>query len=176
MAGLHPQNIGKVMDHGYAGGYARQPDMIVNTRPAGGADNIPFGMPLKYDADGNVIAFGTGSTAADFVGVASKEIKTELNYLSQQAGQYAPGEAVSTFQRGAVNVKCQRGAPALNGAVYVRIVANEAYPNAVVGGFEASADVGESTSYTVQLTNCKWAGPADANGIAEMRILTMTNA
>lgn len=172
MSGLHPQNIGKVMDHGYAGGYARQPDMIVNTRPAGGTENIPFGTALKYDENGNVIAFGADSTATDFVGVASKEIKTELNYLNQQGGQYAPGEAVSTFQRGAINVKCQQGVPALNGTVYVRIAANASYPAAVVGGFEAAAD----GSNTVELTNCRWAGTADPNGIAEMRILTMVNA
>ena len=35
MYGLTPQNIGKVMNHGYAGSYARQPDMIANTHPAG---------------------------------------------------------------------------------------------------------------------------------------------
>lgn len=29
------------MPHGFAGSYARQPDMIINTRPAGGADPIP---------------------------------------------------------------------------------------------------------------------------------------
>ena len=31
--GLNPQNIGKTMNHGYAGSYARQPDMIANTHP-----------------------------------------------------------------------------------------------------------------------------------------------
>ena len=29
---------------------------------------------------------------------------------------------------------------------------------------------------TVELTNCRWAGPADANGVAELRILTMNQA
>ena len=52
--GLNPQVIGKEMPHGFAGCYARQPDMIVNTRPAGGGAPIPFGTPLKYDgADGS---------------------------------------------------------------------------------------------------------------------------
>ena len=37
MYGLTPQNIGKVMNHGYAGSYARQPDMIANTHTAGAA-------------------------------------------------------------------------------------------------------------------------------------------
>ena len=41
--GIHPQNIGKTMDHGFAGSYARQPDMIVGTRPAGGTEQLLFG-------------------------------------------------------------------------------------------------------------------------------------
>ena len=40
--GLNPQVIGKEMPHGFAGCYARQPDMIVNTRPAGGGAPIPL--------------------------------------------------------------------------------------------------------------------------------------
>lgn len=171
MAGLNPQTIGTTMPNGFAGSYARQPDMIVNTRPAGGTAEIPFGAPLKY-SDGKVVQMGTGDTAALFVGVAAREIKSSLTYLTQGAGTYAPGESVPTFQRGSINVKCNRGTPALNGAVYVRITANGSFPNAPVGGFEASAD----STNTIQLTNCQWAGAADANGIAELRILTMLNA
>lgn len=171
MAGLNPQTIGTTMPNGFAGSYARQPDMIVNTRPAGGTAEIPFGVPLKY-SDGKVVQMGTGDTAALFVGVAAREIKSSLTYLTQGAGAYAPGEAVPTFQRGSINVKCNRGTPALDGAVYVRITANGSFPNAPVGGFEASAD----STNTIQLTNCQWAGAADANGIAELRILTMLNA
>lgn len=170
--GLHPQNIGANMPHGFAGSYARQPDMIVNTRPAGGADQIVFGTPLKYDTNGAVIPMGAASTAAQFVGVAAREIKSALNYLTQGVGAYAPGEAVPVFMRGSINVKCQNGTPALGGKVYVRTAANESIPTGVVGGFEAVAD-GENT---VELTNCQWAGAADTNGIAELRILTMNNA
>lgn len=172
--GLNPQTIGTSMPHGFAGSYARQPDMIVNTRPAGGSENIVFGAPLKYDANGNVIVMGAAATATQFVGVASRELKSSLNYLDQSVGEYAPGEAVSVFQRGAVNVKCQKGTPKLGGDVYVRVTASEAAPTAVVGGFEAEADA--TAANTVKLTNCQWAGPADANGIAELRILSMQNA
>ena len=79
---------------------------------------------------------------------------------------------MSVFQRGAINVKCQRGTPALGGGVYVRITATGSFSTAAVGGFEAEDDSGK----VVQLTNCQWAGPADANGVAELRILTMNNA
>ena len=168
---LNPQVIGKEMPHGFAGCYARQPDMIVNTRPAGGDAPIVFGTPLKYDG-GAVVPMGAADTAALFVGIAGFEIKSALTYLDQSVGQYAVGEPVSVFQRGAINVKCNRGAPALGGAVYLRITANASYSTAPVGGLEAAAD----GANTVQLTNCQWAGPADANGVAELRILTMNNA
>lgn len=171
MAGLNPQVIGTTMTAGYAGSYARQPDMIVETRPAGGSANIPFGAPLVYST-GTVVQMGASATAAQFVGVAGREIKSSLSYLEQTPGQYAPGDPVSVFQRGSIQVYCQRGTPALGGAVYVRITANASYETAVVGGFEAAAD----STNTVQLTNCQWGGAPDANGIAELVILTRNNA
>ena len=47
---LNPQIIGAEMEHGFAGSYARQPDMIVVTRPVGEKEPLPFGMALMYDA------------------------------------------------------------------------------------------------------------------------------
>lgn len=170
---LNPQIIGKDMPHGFAGCYARQPDMIVETRPAGGEAPIPFGAPLVYDATKPaVVAAGATFAAANFVGVAGCEIKSALTYLDQQAGQYAPGEPVSVFQRGSINVKCYDGTPALGGTVYVRTGTSETYTTGVVGGFSANNESGK----TVALTNCQWGGPADANGIAELVILTKQNA
>lgn len=171
MAGLNPQVIGTTMTAGYAGSYARQPDMIVNTRVAGGSANIPFGAPLVYST-GTVVQMGASATAAQFVGVAGREIKSSLTYLEQSPGEYAPGDAVSVFQRGSIQVYCQRGTPALGGAVYVRTTYNGTYESAQVGGFEAENDSGN----VVQLTNCQWGGPPDANGIAELVILTRNNA
>lgn len=168
--GLHPQNIGAAMPHGYAGGYARQPDMIVNTRPAGA--ELIFGAALKYDAKGNVVPMGAEDTAGVFIGVASREIKSAVTYLDQSVGRYAEKEAVPVFMRGAVNVICQKGAPKLGGSVYIRIAENASFPGAAVGGFEAEAD----EKNTVQLDNCQWAGPADVNKVAELRILTMQSA
>ena len=171
MATLNPQVIGTTMTAGFAGSYARQPDMIVNTRPAGGSAAIPFGAPLVYSGT-DVVQMGASATAAQFVGVAGREIKSSLEYLEQSPGEYNPGDPVSVFQRGSIQVYCQRGTPALGGAVYVRITANASYSTAVVGGFEAEAD----STNTVQLTNCQWGGAADANGIAELVILTRLNA
>lgn len=170
---LNPQIIGKDFPHGFAGCYARQPDMIVETRPAGGEAAIPFGTPLVYDtAKPAVVAAGASFTAAAFAGVAGCEIKSALTYLDQQAGQYAPGEPVSVFQRGSINVKCYDGTPALGGAVYIRTKTSSTYTTGVVGGFSANNESGS----TVALTNCQWGGPADANGVAELVILTKQNA
>lgn len=171
MAGLSPQTIGLQMTAGFAGSYARQPDMIVNTRAAGGSANIPFGAPLVYSG-GEVVQMGASATAAQFVGVAGREFKSSLSYMEQSPGQYAPGDAVSVFQRGSIQVRCQRGTPALGGTVYVRTTYNESYSTAQVGGFEAEDDSGK----VVALTNCQWGGAPDANGIAELVILTRLNA
>lgn len=171
MATLTPQVIGTAMTAGFAGSYSRQPDMIVVTRPAGGSAAIPFGAPLVYSS-GNVVQMGASATATQFVGVAGREIKSSLTYLEQSPGEYNPGDPVSVFERGSIQVYCQRGTPALGGTVYVRITYNSSYTSAQVGGFEAEAD----TSNTVALTNCQWGGPPDANGIAELVILTRNNA
>ena len=171
--GLNPQVIGKEMPHGFAGCYARQPDMIVETRPAGGETPIPFGTPLVYDTTKPaVVAAGASFTAAAFAGVAGCESKSALTYLAKQAGQYAPGEPVSVFQRGSINVKCYDGTPALGGTVYIRTKTSSTYTTGVVGGFSATNESGS----TVALTNCQWGGSADANGIAELVILTKQNA
>ncbi|WP_191399599.1 structural cement protein Gp24 [Flavonifractor sp. An306] len=171
MAGLNPQVIGTAMTAGFAGSYARQPDMIVNTRTAGGSAAIPFGAPLVYSG-GTVVQMGADAVAAQFVGVAGREIKSSLTYLEQSPGEYNPGDPVSVFQRGSIQVKCQRGTTALGGAVYVRTTYNGTYSSAQVGGFESEDDSGN----VVQLTNAQWGGPPDANGIAELVILTRLNA
>ena len=160
---LTPQTIGLNMSHGFSGSYARQPDMIVNTAPLGGTEIIPFGTPLVRGENGAVLPMGTGNTGNQFIGVAGREVKSPAEFFSQSVGQYAPEEAVSVFQRGCINVKCQKGSPSIDGTVYVRVTASGDY---VVGGFEAEAD----GANTVALSNAQWNGPADNHGVAELRI------
>lgn len=159
--------IGKIMNNGFAGAYSRQPDQIIDTRFAG-SGGVAFGQAVKYSS-GSVVGFGAGDAATAFVGVAAREIKTSLP--NGTAG-YAENEPVPVFKRGRINVKCNVGTPALNGDVYVRIAANALIPDGVVGGFEASSD----STNSVKLTNAKWAGAADANGIAELEIMNAINA
>lgn len=173
---LNTQTIGKDFPHGFAGSYAYQPDMIVKTRPCGGSDNIVFGTPVKYEAgtSGNVVSMGAGDAATAFVGFASREVKSSVNYLNQGVGAYAPGDAVSVFMRGAINVQVQKGTAVMGGKVYVRVAVSEAAPTAVVGGIEAEPDA--TAANTVELPGVVFEGPADANGIACVRILTLQNA
>lgn len=169
------QNIGLTMPNGYPGNYTRQPDMIVDTHPLGGGANVAFGAALQYGSGadaGKVVPMGAGSKAADFVGVAARELKSAVSYLDQNTGVYVPGEAVGVFKRGCINAKCNVGAPALGGKVYLRVAANAAIPTGVVGGFEAAADAAN----TVELTCCRWRGGADSGQVAEIRILNCNNA
>jgi hypothetical protein len=166
---MQNQIIGKTMFHGYAGSFSRQPDTIIDTHPAGG--NIAFGAAVVYNS-GAVTVPGSSATAADFVGVAVREVKSATNYLNQNEGSYVQYDAVPVLKRGCVNVICQNGTPALDGTVYVRIAANASLPNAVVGGFEAAADGANS----IALTNAKWKGAKDGNGVAEIRIMTTLHA
>lgn len=166
------QVIGNVMSHGPAGCYSRQPDMVIDTHPLGGDKPVIFGTPLVYGADETVIPFGPNNTAADFVGIASREIKTATNFLNQNVGEYQPYEATSIFKRGRINVLCNVGSPVLGGKVYVRITANANIPTGIIGGFEAAAD----GSNTVELINCEWRGSKDVNGVAELSIKTMNRA
>ena len=163
------QVIGKTMTHGFAGMYSRQPDTIIDTHPAGGA--IPYGLGVVFST-GSVVVPGQSAVAGDFVGVACAEVKTPTVYASQNAGAYAQYDAVPVIKRGCVNVKCQNGTAAADGTVYLRVKANGSLPNAVVGGFEAASD----STNSVALTNVKWKTAADANGIAEIRILSTLHA
>jgi hypothetical protein len=167
--------IGKSFNHGFAGSYARQPDMIIATRPNVDTNQIKFGRPVMQETAGGVtgvVNVTAGFTADRFIGVAGREVKSALNYAAQELGAggvYAPDEAVSVFQRGSISVICSAGNPALGSQVFVRTVA-AAGKN--IGDFEAVADGTNS----VRITNAQWGGSADANGVAELVLLTRANA
>lgn len=165
------QVIGKTMMHGYAGSYSRQPDSVIDTHPLEGNEPVAFGGAVVYGTGGAVVPFGAAGTAATFLGVAVREVKSAMDYLNQNKGSYRPNEAVPVMKRGCVNVLCQNGVPAVGGTVYVRTKANESLPDAVIGGFEAVSD----TTNSVALTNAKWKGTTDENGVAELCILTRNN-
>ena len=100
--------IGKTMNFGYAGSYARQPDMIINTQPNVGAVAIPFGSVLIQGTGGVQIPTATAApTATNFVGIASRQVQSQVHFLEQdQHAEYQPKAPVSVFQRGRINVIC----------------------------------------------------------------------
>lgn len=161
------KTIGLTMNYGYAGCYARQPDMVVTTKPNTGSAAIPFGCVLMQNGTG-VKAADANLTAANFVGIAAQQLQSAYNYLNQNgAGEYAVNDPVSCFQVGRVNVKVASGTPALYSDVYVRITADT---GKAVGDIESRSD--NDSGKCVKLTNCQFGGPKDANGVCELVIFT----
>ncbi len=166
------KTIGRSLNHGFAGNFARNPDLIAVTRPNNAEANIVFGSALMADSDGGVIPINGDFTADLFVGVAGSEHKSAFDYLDQnKGGEYAPKEAVTVIQRGSVSVICSQGEPTIGGDVFVRKVEDKE-AGKKIGDFEAAAD-GENS---VKLTNAQWGGSADTNGVAELVLLTRNRA
>jgi len=163
--------IGKSLNYGFAGNFARNPDLISATRPNNADVNIVFGTPLMADNLGGVLPVNGTFTADLFVGIAGSEVKTSFDYRSQgeRGGEYAPKEAVTVVQRGSISVICATGTPIIGGAVYVRKVEDTGKN---IGDLEATDDTGNN----VVLTNAQWGSKADANKVAELVLLTRNRA
>jgi hypothetical protein len=158
--------IGKEMGLGYAGSCARLPYFTIMNRLVSGAD-IPFGAPVVLNADNTWSLFGTSNTAAQFAGVAVREVKQATNFLNQNEVFYKEGQACDVLEQGNIIVKVGRGTPAAGGPVYLRTAVNASYPGSEPGDFEAAADGANS----VLLTNAAWeTGRIDPSGLAELVI------
>lgn len=167
--------IGQRFNNGFAGSYARLPEMHIYTKPNTGDASIPFGAPVMQGGIGVKAVDGT-LTAETFVGIAARQVQSATDYLNQNgAGEYVKNAAVPVLQAGRINVFVANGSPALYGKVYVRTKAEGTHK---VGDFEcAPATLSDSsTPATVELTNCKWGGTKDANGVAELCVATGTGA
>lgn len=166
------KTIGLSLNYGFAGSYAHQPDMVIETMPNDDTTNIVFGSPVMYsgqDAFGGVKNIDTTLTADNFVGVASREIKSNLYYADQtQGGAFLPKEPTNVFERGSISVICATGDPVRGGAVYVRTVENGAQ---LVGDWETTSVAGEN----VLIENAQWGGPKDNRNVAELVLLTRKN-
>lgn len=128
-----------------------------------------FAANAAYAVGVSVVAF---NNFMQFAGVAVREVKQSTSYFTSQ-GDYEPGQPCDVLERGSVTVNCNHGTPTARGQVYVRVIFNNAYPNAPVGGFEAVSD----GTNTIQITNAQWkTGNLDSNGVAELTILTRNNA
>lgn len=177
-------NIGKMMNYGFAGSYARHPEQMVYTRPNDSEGYITFGMPVirattAQDSTALPTGYAAGTigvkaadattTADNFVGVAAREVKSVFNYLDQSFGQYAPHEAVSVFERGSISVLCPTGDPVIGGAVFIRITGTADQ----IGTWAAGQTAG--TDY-IEIPNAQWGGPKDGRNVAELMLLRRLNA
>lgn len=161
------RTIGIMMNVGYAGTQSRTADAIIQNRIAEGT--IAFGQAVALTDTNKWRLVKTGDTAAVVAGIAVREVVQANTFDPQSNPDYVANVPCDVMVRGNCTVKCQRGTPASGVAVYVRIAANDAYPNAVVGGFEAEAD----DANTIQVTNIEWTtGVMDANGNVEVTIKT----
>lgn len=161
------RTIGIMMNVGYAGTQSRTADAIIQNRIAEGT--IAFGQAVALTDANKWRLVKTGDTAAVVAGIAVREVVQANTFDPQSNPDYVANVPCDVMVRGNCTVKCQRGTPVSGAAVYVRITANDTYPNAVVGGFEAEAD-GENT---IQVTNIEWTtGVMDANGNVEVTIKT----
>lgn len=163
------------LNNGYPGTPSHTPDEIISPHPVDSTQTagVLFGAAVSVSATGTVKNITGSDTAATFAGVAARVVQTPTSYPDQNNGVYMPGDMAGIVVRGAVSVAVNTGitsgtAPTIGGTVYMRIKANETYPNAVIGGFETAAD----STNTVALTNAKFSSGVDDNGVAEITILT----
>lgn len=158
--------IGKSMLFGYPGTFAREGDCIVRARIVKmGTPEIAFGDPVVLDSTDTWVRFATPKVAADFAGIAVREVKQAAVFPMSDFA-YKEGQTCDVLERGSIMVLCVNGSPAPGGAVYVRITANGG--NVTLGGLESVADGGNS----LELPSARWAGTKDANNVAELVILS----
>ena len=161
------RTIGIMMNVGYAGTQSRTADAIIQNRIAEGT--IAFGQAVALTDTNKWRLVKTGDTAAVVAGIAVREVVQANTFDPQSNPDYVANVPCDVMVRGNCTVKCQRGTPVSGEAVYVRITANDTYPNAVVGGFEAETD----DANTIQVANIEWTtGVMDANGNVEVTIKT----
>lgn len=159
--------IGISLLSGYAGTQSRTADAIIQNRVA--KNNIAFGHAVVLTDDNKWDNVANTTTAAQIAGVAVREVIQANTFDPQSNPDYMAKTPCDVMVRGNCTVKCQRGTPKSGDAVYVRVKKNNTYVDAVVGGFEASEDTGN----TVQVTNIEWTtGVMDANGMTEITIKT----
>lgn len=170
--------IGIELNLGYAGTVSRSVDTIITPKVvksviAGETETEPqilFGEPVILNSDNTYSRFGASGTASTFAGIAVREVKQAIDYYAGSSA-YLPGETCDALNRGSITVLCNNGTPTSGGKVYIRITANAAIPDGVVGQFEAAAD----GANTVEIPNLKWTtGKLDSNKVAELTILTRT--
>ena len=136
-----------------------------------------YGDPVLVDTATNSVrgfVAGDTTTPATIFGVAVRPYPTQQSSggMSATLQTTGAGAAINTTQpldvlrQGFIMVKVNSGAASVTkgGTVYVWFAANSG--NHVQGGFEGSATGGS----TALISNARYNGPADANGMAEVEV------
>jgi hypothetical protein len=163
------QTIGIRLGFGYPGTFARNGDMYVMNRPAKAA--IKFGAVVVVNADGTFQAFGATNTAAQFAGIACREVKQSKVY-PESASQYEAKDPCDVLMRGNISVICKEGTPDPLKKVYV---ATSTGTNVAIGDLCATATPAGAAT-TVELTACRWVmTEVDADKVTELAIISRNN-
>jgi hypothetical protein len=156
--------IGKSLNMGYPGNISRNdPRTFVRSRPVK-TTVIPFGQPVILNTDNTFDPMVYNSAIGAVAGIALRNVKQQVTFGTNVAGQYAVGDACDVLEQGFVTVLANTSASLTAGG-------------AVYANFDASThafkyfDISAGSDTAVALTNCKWAtGIKDANGVAEIEI------
>jgi hypothetical protein len=134
-----------------------------------------YGDPVVYDAATNSVrGFLAGDTAVtkiDGILVRPYPVQQTTGGMNATIGAAVPPDGpavVDILREGYIIARCNNFAtqqPAMGGAVFVRVAATAGA--LIQGGFSSVAD----GANTVAITNAKWCGPTDSNGITEIEVM-----
>lgn len=183
--------IGISLNLGFAGKVSRNPmnkigarfvKSILNGSGVETQPTIPFGSAAVLNTDNSVSLWGasgsgvSAATLANFAGFAVAEVKQIMTYTfgaNASASGYEPAVTADIIDMGSITTFiAETSALAAGGAVYIVTVAGSTY---AVGQLLTIASPSDGAT-TINLTNCRWTtGKVDANGIAELTIMTQVN-
>jgi len=151
-------------DFGYAGAVTRPSHstiepVVMNTDKPFASDGL-----MGKKVGGKFVPLEEDDAATAFFGirVRSYPFMSDSDLARQLSVPY--NHTGDALVRGYISVKVNAGTVADNGPVFVRVKAGTS--TKPIGGFEAVADA--TAENTVQLTNARFIGAADANGVAEI--------
>ena len=173
------------LNNGFVGTVSRFGDRVIAARElvqqtVSGTYNLNFGDPavLIQNSSGgyyaSVLDFVTAATAnialvaAQFAGVAVREVQTQLTYPAGQTpgilqvGYYAPNTMAEVLERGNINVLLSvAGTAAVSGSqIYTRVVTNSAVTAGLIGDYEVNPVASDQFTDATTLTEGSTAATA----------------
>ena len=160
---LRPRTIGRDMSHGFSGSYARQPDMIVTTATLGGAEDIPFRDAPGTGQKGEVIPMGGWK---HWKPVHRRGRPGRVKSASEFTARMRAVRPGRTSLRIPARVHQRKVPEGRSGGGWNSLCPGNCQRRLSAGRLRG----GGGRENTVALVNAQWGGPADGNGVAELRI------